>query len=246
MGASEDDHTRKIVDGAYALLFDVNPFRRSSLEMVLADWFDDNRLTPAMLTSEADIEDATRRDRPCAIAIFSVGGERLAGPALAVSRAIARERPATPRVVLADTDNPDFVVDAVREGVCGYLSTQAELAVVKEGLSLALAGGDTASVPRSALAELASRAEPGHRNRRTPLLRKLTLRQLDVLDCIANGLSNKMIARQLHMQESTVKFHVRQIMHKLGVRNRTEAALKARTAATGNPSDDTTAAETST
>lgn len=214
--------------------------------MVLADWFKAHGLTPTMLASEADIERAMQIERPWAIAIFNLGGERLAGPALAVNRAIARERPSTPRVILADTENPDCVVDAVREGVRGYLSTQAELAVVKEALSLLLAGGGAACVPQSALSALAGRAEPTGRAQRTPLLRELTLRQLDVLDCICHGLSNKMIARQLQMRESTVKFHVRQIMHKLGVRNRTEAALTARMMATRETSDDATAVGTST
>lgn len=205
MIASKSRNANVASDGARAALFDSNPFRRSSLEMVLADWFETYRLTPTTLASEADVEAAAQIDLPWAIAIFNLGGERLTGSALAVNRAIARGRPSTPRVILADSANPDFVVDALREGVCGYLSTQAELAVVKEALSLLLAGGDAACVPRSALSALATRGEPSDRGRSTLLLRKLTLRQLDVLDCIANGLSNKMIARQLHMQESTVK-----------------------------------------
>src|SRR5690606_38324456 len=62
----------------------------------------------------------------------------------------------------------------------------------------------------------------------------LTRRQHDVLQRLRLGKSNKLIARDLDMQESTVKVHVRQIMRKLGAANRTQAALLAMaTRATG-------------
>ena len=56
----------------------------------------------------------------------------------------------------------------------------------------------------------------------------LTCRQADVLRLLRRGQSNKYIARELCMRESTVKVHVRQIMRKLGASNRTQAALFAR------------------
>jgi DNA-binding NarL/FixJ family response regulator len=56
----------------------------------------------------------------------------------------------------------------------------------------------------------------------------LTSRQTDVLHLLRSGQSNKYIARELNMRESTVKVHVRQIMRKLGAANRTQAALFAR------------------
>jgi hypothetical protein len=53
------------------------------------------------------------------------------------------------------------------------------------------------------------------------------------------GKSNKHIARELHMQEATVKVHVRQIMRKLGVANRTQVALLAQTRAPAQPAQAT-------
>lgn len=55
----------------------------------------------------------------------------------------------------------------------------------------------------------------------------LTLRQMEVLSYLKVGLSNKHIARELHMSEATVKVHVRQVMRKLGVCNRTQVAIMA-------------------
>src|SRR5690606_26939929 len=56
---------------------------------------------------------------------------------------------------------------------------------------------------------------------------RLTLRQHEVLEGLRYGKSNKHIARELNMQEATVKVHVRQIMRKLGASNRTQVALLA-------------------
>jgi DNA-binding CsgD family transcriptional regulator len=55
----------------------------------------------------------------------------------------------------------------------------------------------------------------------------LTSRQREVLDCLRHGRSNKQIARELNMQEATVKVHIRQIMRRLGVKNRVQAAIEA-------------------
>jgi DNA-binding NarL/FixJ family response regulator len=55
----------------------------------------------------------------------------------------------------------------------------------------------------------------------------LTTRQQQVLELLRRGESNKLIGRQLNLRESTVKVHLRQIMRKLGVANRTQAALSA-------------------
>ncbi len=62
----------------------------------------------------------------------------------------------------------------------------------------------------------------------------LTARQGEVLERLRFGKSNKHIARELHMQEATVKVHVRQIMRKLGAANRTQVALLAQTIARAN------------
>lgn len=63
----------------------------------------------------------------------------------------------------------------------------------------------------------------------------LSERELEVLHWLAAGASNREIGRRLYIQESTVKRHVYNIFGKLNVRNRTQAALKARTLGVGEP-----------
>jgi len=79
----------------------------------------------------------------------------------------------------------------------------------------------------------APQSAPAERAQRTPW-RDLTRRQRDVLELIAEGKSNKLIADALNMSESTVKAHVKQIIRRLNVANRTQAALRATRAAAGD------------
>ncbi len=70
-------------------------------------------------------------------------------------------------------------------------------------------------------------AAPELRDRDGPVLEPLTARELDVLDLLSQGLSNKAIAIRLGISDQTVKFHVATICGKLGAANRTEAARTA-------------------
>jgi DNA-binding NarL/FixJ family response regulator len=132
--------------------------------------------------------------------------------------------PETPIVVAAESDNPHRARLILGAGTRGFLPTSLSLKVLMGALDLVLAGG--IYVP-SALIEpshpRASFAAPA----RTPSepWSDLTRRQRDVLGLISQGKSNKLIADALVMSESTVKAHVKQIIKRLRVANRTQAAL---------------------
>lgn len=121
------------------------------------------------------------------------------------------------------------VVDAMSGGLHAYLPTSLEPRVVVEALRLVCAGGRF--LPADALltqlrADLA--VKPDHEEHAASAASgQFTPRQLDVLNLLRQGRSNKAIGRALDMQESTVKVHVRQIMRKLNAANRTHAALMA-------------------
>ena len=125
--------------------------------------------------------------------------------------------PHTPILVAADCDDPERAHRILRAGARGFLPATHSLKVLIGALERVRTGGTY--VPLT-LTEAAPTAE------REPW-RALTRRQCDVLALIAEGKANKLIADALNMSESTVKAHVKQIIRRLNVANRTQAALLA-------------------
>ena len=134
---------------------------------------------------------------------------------------LTRLVPQLPVVVLSDAEDLQQIRAAIDSGARGYIPTSLKLAVAVEALRLVRAGG--VFVPASSLMTASHHQGDGPRLReQAPAF---TPRQAAVVEAIARGKANKLIARELDMCESTVKVHVRRIMKKLGARNRTEVAL---------------------
>jgi DNA-binding NarL/FixJ family response regulator len=134
--------------------------------------------------------------------------------------------PEASAVVLSDRDDVDEVNRALTHGVRGYIPTSVECEVAVAALRLIGAGGTF--VPVNALHSTTAKPDQpeGGRQRRSDGL-DLTPRELSVIDLLREGKPNKLIARQLDMQENTVKVHVRNILRKLNAANRTHAAFVA-------------------
>ncbi|HUN46801.1 MAG TPA: response regulator transcription factor [Stellaceae bacterium] len=134
--------------------------------------------------------------------------------------------PETPIVVVAENDNPHRARLILNAGTRGFLPASLSLKVLLGALDLVLAGG--VYVPSSLIDPGPQRtpATPQQKRANEPWS-ELTRRQRDVLSLIAQGKSNKLIADALSMSESTVKAHVKQIIKRLHVANRTQAALLA-------------------
>jgi DNA-binding NarL/FixJ family response regulator len=150
-----------------------------------------------------------------------------------------------PLILLCDSEDIVQVSEALRRGVRGYIPTTFNPRVAVEAMRLVHAGGTF--FPASALKQLgnghrqaglaaaeagdpstAACGEPREQaDNGAELLRELTPRQRDVLLLLCEGKPNKIIAHALHMQEGTVKVHVRQIMKKLKATNRTQVAFLA-------------------
>jgi DNA-binding NarL/FixJ family response regulator len=138
----------------------------------------------------------------------------------------------TPIVVVAESENPHRARMILKAGTRGFLPTSLSLKVLMGALDLVMAGG--VYVPSSLIEPTQPRvsAEPAVRGTSREPWSELTRRQRDVLGLISQGKSNKLIADALSMSESTVKAHVKQIIKRLHVANRTQAALLA--TGTGN------------
>jgi DNA-binding NarL/FixJ family response regulator len=129
-----------------------------------------------------------------------------------------------PVAILADTEVPDQVVMALNQGIRGFVPTTLASEVVVQALLLVMAGGVYA--PAASL--MSARHLATLRSNATVATNDMfTSRQAAVIEAIRRGKSNKVIAYELNMCESTVKVHVRNLMKKLKAKNRTELAYLA-------------------
>jgi DNA-binding NarL/FixJ family response regulator len=119
-------------------------------------------------------------------------------------------------VVLTSFADRAEIEAALDAGAIGYLLKDAEPEDVIRGVRSA-ARGESPIAPRVARTLLRARTE------RPPA--QLSERELDVLRCVAEGLSNKLIARRLGISEKTVKTHLTHVFERIGVTDRTQAAL---------------------
>ena len=118
----------------------------------------------------------------------------------------------------------------MRGGAQGYLLKDIEPEELVPALEAVVQGDNV--VARELVGTLArlvgSNTGPQPAARRpAALFAELTPRELEILQCIADGSSNKMIARELDITDGTVKLHVKAILRKLGMRSRVEAAVSA-------------------
>lgn len=135
------------------------------------------------------------------------------------------------RVIMLTTFNDnETIFDALRAGAVGYLLKDVGSAQLAESIRATSRGESILdpSVAAKVVAEFSrvSSMVPGTRSE--ALLEPLSEREIELLRLIASGLSNKEIAEALFITEGTVKNHITHILGKLDVRDRTQAALKAK------------------
>lgn len=182
--------------------------------------------------------------------IFSVGGQSVQqSPVAAALRRLAQLGEGAGRcglIILSDRDDLEEVHAAFRAGAQGFIPTSLEPCLVIAAIRLVLAGGKFVPATmllrshcdmllrshcetKSLCGRVAGPAEPLEGE----ALHQWPARQLAVLRLLGEGKTNKHIAVALEMEETTVKVHVRHIMRKLGVKNRTQVALYVRRLGSG-------------
>jgi DNA-binding NarL/FixJ family response regulator len=139
------------------------------------------------------------------------------------TRRIRAKFPEIKILVLTTYDEDEWVFDAIRAGASGYLLKDTPRQKIVEAIRGTMEGKSFVdpAVAGKMMAQISS-------NQKQPvsvLAEKLTERELDVLRLIAKGFNNADIAAQLHLSEGTVRNHVSAILEKLGVSDRTQAAV---------------------
>ncbi len=148
-------------------------------------------------------------------------GEGMDG--LETARAIGALGLRTKIMMLTLHDDPDYIRAALQAGASGYVLKDAGISELLEAVRQVLSGAT--AIPSALLSTILTRDE--RRGPDASAMERLTERENDVLDLIAEGLTNKGIARQLQISPATVKAHVERVISKLGVADRTQAAVMA-------------------
>jgi DNA-binding NarL/FixJ family response regulator len=187
-----------------------------------------------------DAVELSRQVQPDLI-LMDVRMPRLDG--LAATRAIKRENPRTSGLIVTIHENPEYLMEALKAGAAGYILKDA----TREQIISALRGvlsGESPLDPELAAGILRRFAGEGILRRlngevhepaeitnpptdHPELLQPLTPRELEVLELLAVGRTNQEIARAFGVSRGTVKRHVENLIAKLGVSDRTQAAVRA-------------------
>lgn len=132
-------------------------------------------------------------------------------------------------IILTTFDDDAYVFDGLRAGALGYLLKDVSGDELAEAIRQVAGGGALIepSVARKVLAEFARLPLPAS-PAGSPLPYSLSEREVEILRLLAQGASNRQIASQLFLAEGTIKNYISNILDKLGVEDRTQAALRAR------------------
>ena len=188
----------------------------------------------AMLATEPDFDivgDAANAEQALALieqlhpAILLLDVRLPGTSGIEVCRTVTERYPETAVIILTTFSDEDLVSRCIQAGARGFIVKDIERFDLKRSIR-AVARGEAAIDSKAAVAVLAQlRRAP--QITQEPAPEPLSSQQLVILRLVAQGLSSREIATQLYLSENTVKGYVQEILHRLGVKNRTEAVMVA-------------------
>jgi DNA-binding NarL/FixJ family response regulator len=208
------------------LIVDDHALVRRGMHYVVKEGFPDAEVTEAESAAEAleHVSGGAEVD----LALVDVRMPDLDG--LELLRALKADRPEMPVIMLSTYDNAPYVKRALADGASGYLLKDATPEDLSQAINVALSGSGNVLSPR-VIQNLFEEHEAAGRDASTANGRRgeynLTQREHDILELLAEGRANRDIAQRLYLSEKTVKAHLAAIFRKLGVTNRTQAAMMA-------------------
>ena len=168
----------------------------------------------------AEAREAVREHRPDVVLLdLKLGDDDDAG--LAVCRQITTDDPSARVLVLTTFVDERLVVAAIRSGAKGYVLKDVDADALLRSIRAVRAGE---SAFDSHAAAVVVRSMSGDAGRADAVA--FTAREAEVVRLLANGLSNRQIGAELYISETTVKFHVHNVMDKLGVKRRAEVVYR--------------------
>ena len=146
-----------------------------------------------------------------------------------VAKILKKKQPSLGLLILTIHDDESYVNEMIRIGANGYLLKDAELSQVVRAIKQVAAGESVypAHLMEKVMEHYHQLEIEYGRLQTTAAFNELTARELEVLRCIVEGMSNKEIASSLEISEKTVKNHVTSVFRKLDVEDRTQAAVYA-------------------
>jgi DNA-binding NarL/FixJ family response regulator len=205
------------------LIVDDHALVRRGMSYVVKEGFPDADVVEA--ESSAAALDALRSGGKVDLALVDVRMPDLDG--LELLRAIKAEWETMPVIMLSTYENAPYVKRALADGAAGYLLKDATPEDLSQAINVAMSGSGNVLSPRviQNLFEDQESSNASSNGRRSEY--SLTQREHDILALLAEGRSNREIAGRLYLSEKTVKAHLAAIFRKLGVTNRTQAAMMA-------------------
>lgn len=141
-------------------------------------------------------------------------------------RAMQQQGISTPSIILTTFDDHQLVLEGMQAGASGYLLKDVSLESLVNAIET-VHRGETLVQPAITERILKGLSSMASKQEDTAIVEPLSPKELEVLRLIAGGYSNREISTAIHKSEGTVKNQVSSILEKLGVRDRTQAVLKA-------------------
>ena len=223
---NENKPVEPVMEPTYKILIaDDHPLFREAISSVISTGFDGSKIIEtADLDSALDI---TRENDDLDLILLDLNMPGMHGLNGLIT--LRNEAPTIPVVIVSAEEDKQVVLQAITYGACGFITKSSPRAQMTEAIQQILNGN--VYLPSDIIRTGKENTHRRSRHEDNPispeLLNSLTRRQLLVLERMSKGESNKQIAYNLNIAETTVKAHVSAILRKLGVHNRVQAILSA-------------------
>jgi two-component system NarL family response regulator len=221
--ATAPDHAGVAGDAIRVIICDDHALFRRGLTMVL-----ESEEGIEVVGEAEDGAEAIRQAEALApdVVLMDVRMPRISG--IEAAAAIAASVPSSKILMLTVSDEEDDLYEAIKAGAAGYLLKEISIEEVATAIRAVVSGQSliSPSMASKLLSEFTNLAKKADERQSVPTPR-LTDRELEVLELVAQGLTNKDIAAELYISENTVKNHVRNILEKLHLHSRMEAVVYA-------------------